>query len=97
MLLQSVITGKVREICSQLSAQQASDFDSVKQLILKGYELVPEAYGQRFRNCGKESKQTYVEIARTKEQLFDRCCSSSSKCEPRSHFKGLNSAFDPNC
>ena len=33
---------------------------------------MPEAY----RNCEKESRQTYVEFARTKEQLFDRCCSS---------------------
>ena len=38
MLLQSVITGKPREIYTQLSVPQASDYDSVKQLILKGYE-----------------------------------------------------------
>lgn len=44
MLLQSVITGKAREIYTQLSVQLASDYDSVKQLVLKGYELVPEAY-----------------------------------------------------
>ena len=37
---------------------------------------MPGAYRQRFRNCEKESKQTYVEFARTKEQLFDRWCSS---------------------
>lgn len=50
MLLQNVITRKAREIYIQLSVQQASDYDSVKQLILKGYELVPQAYRQRFRN-----------------------------------------------
>ena len=44
MLLQSVVTGKAQEIYTRLSVQQASDYDSVKQLILKGYELVPEAY-----------------------------------------------------
>ena len=76
MLLQSVIMGEAREIYTQLSVQQASNYDSVKQFILKGYEIVPEAYRQRFRNCEKESKQTYVEFARTKEQLFDRWCSS---------------------
>ena len=75
MLLQSVIMGKAREFYTQLPVQQASNYDSVKQLILKGYELVPEAYRQRFRNCEKESKQTYVEFARTKEQLFDGWCS----------------------
>ena len=71
MLLQSVITGK-----AQLSVPQASDYDSVKQLILKGYELVPDAYRQRFRNCEKESKQTYVEFPRTKKRLFDCWCPS---------------------
>ena len=36
-----------------------------------GYELVPEAYRQKFRNCKKENEQTHVEFARTKEQLFE--------------------------
>ena len=76
LLLQSVFVGKAREIHSQLSVVQASDYDYVKELILKGYELVPEAYRQRFRNCQKESNQTYVEFARKKEQLFDRWCNS---------------------
>ena len=76
MLLQSVLVGKAREIYTQLSVEQALDYDSVKQLILKGYELVPEAYRQKFRNQEKGSSETYVEFARTKEQLFDRWCSS---------------------
>ncbi|XP_070536498.1 uncharacterized protein [Ptychodera flava] len=51
MLLQSALVGKAREIYIQLSVEQASDYDSVKELILKGYELVPEAYRQKFRDC----------------------------------------------
>ena len=38
--------------------------------------MVPEAYRQKFRDCRKEPNQTHVEFARTKEQLFDRWCSS---------------------
>ena len=76
MLLQSVLTGKAREIYTQLSIEQTSDYDTVKDLILKAYELVPEAYRQKFRNWDKRSDQTYVEFARTKEQLFDRWCNS---------------------
>ena len=65
------------QLCNtQLSVEQALDCDSVKQLILKGYELVPEAYRQKFRNQEKGISETYVEFARTKEQLFDRWCSS---------------------
>ena len=76
LLLQSVVIGKAREIYSQLSLEQSSDYDKVKEVILKAYELVPEAYRQKFRNCRKEHEQTHVEFARTKEQLFDRWCSS---------------------
>jgi len=76
MLLQSVLIGKAREIYTQLSVSQASDYDYVRELILKAYELVPEAYRQKFRNAGKQSDQTYVEFARTKEQLFYRWCDS---------------------
>ena len=76
LLLQSVVIGKAREIYTQLSLEQSSDYDTVKEFILKAYELVPEAYRQKFRDCRKEHDQTHVEFARTKEQLFDRWCSS---------------------
>ena len=76
LLLQSVVIGKAREIYTQLSLEQSSDYDKIKELVLKAYELVPEAYRQKFRDCRKEPNQTHVEFARTKEQLFDRWCSS---------------------
>ena len=69
LLLQSVVIGKAREIYTQLSLEQSSDYDKVKELILKAYELVPEAYRQKFRNCRKENHQTHVEFARTKDWL----------------------------
>ena len=78
LLLQSVVIGKAREIYTQLPLDQSSDYDTVKDLILKAYELVPEAYRQKFRNCRKEHDQIHVEFARTKEQLFDRWCSSKN-------------------
>ena len=53
LLLQSSLIGKAREIYTQLSVEQSSNYDYVKQTILKGYELVPEAYRQKFRNCKK--------------------------------------------
>ena len=67
LLLQSVVIGKAREICTQLSLEQSSDYDKVKELILKAYGLVPEAYRQKFRSCRKENDQTHVEFARTKD------------------------------
>ena len=50
----------------------------VKEAILKAYELVPEAYRQKFRHCKKFEGQTFVEFAREKEILFNRWCSSQN-------------------
>jgi hypothetical protein len=73
-LLQCVITGKASEIYTSLSVHQSGDYDVVKECILRGYKLVPEADRQKFRNYRKEAGQTHVEFAREKEQLFDRWC-----------------------
>ena len=64
LLLQSVLICRAREIYIQLGVEQSHHYETVKELILKGYELVPEAYRQRFRNCKKDSNQTHVEFAR---------------------------------
>ena len=42
LLLQSDVIGKAREIYTQLTVEQSSNYDTVN-LILKAYELVPEA------------------------------------------------------
>ena len=78
LLLQSVFNGKAREIYSSLSIQQCQNYDAVKKAVLKAYELVPEAYRQKFRSAKKESNQTYVEFARVQEQMFDRWLSSKN-------------------
>ena len=69
-----------RKINTQLTVvDQSSNYDAVKEkLTLKAYDLVPEAYRQTFRNCGK-TDQIHVEFARPKEQLFDTAWSSSKK------------------
>ena len=43
MLLQGVVIGKAREIYTQSSLEQSSDYDKVKELIIKSYDPVPEA------------------------------------------------------
>ena len=49
-LLQSVLVGKAQEAYSALRIEQSSNYDLVKEVILKAYELVPEAYRQHFRS-----------------------------------------------
>ena len=89
-MTQCVLKRKAQEIYTQLSLKQASNYDTVKEVILKCYELVPEGYRQKFRNCEKQSNQTFVEFARTKEQLFHRCCDSE---KIKKEYKKLRELF----
>lgn len=77
LLLQCRLTGKAQEVCAALSLEDSLDYDVVKTAILRAYELVPEAYRQRFRNHKKSAAQTYVEFAREKCVLFDKWCTSN--------------------
>ena len=52
LLLQSVLRGKAQEAYTALPISECVDYNSVKNAILKAYELVPEAYRQKF---GKSS------------------------------------------
>ena len=76
LLLQSVLVGKAQEIYGSLSVEQSSNYEHVKEAILKAYELVPEAYRQKFRNYLKYDSKTHVEFAREKDNLFNRWCHS---------------------
>ena len=76
LLLQSVLVGKAQEIYGSLSVEQSSNYEHVQEAILKAYELVPEAYRQKFRNYLKYDSKTHVEFAREKENLFNRWCHS---------------------
>ena len=52
--------------------EDSLNFECMKMAILRAYELVPEAYRQKFRNHKKVPSQTYVEFAREKGTLFDK-------------------------
>ena len=70
LLLQSVLVGKAQEIYGSLSVEQSSNYEHVKEAILKSYELVPEAYRQKFRNYLKYDSKTHVEFARDKKRTY---------------------------
>ena len=50
LLLHSVLVDKVQDIYGSLSVEQSSNYEHVKEAIIKAYELVPEAYRQVSRN-----------------------------------------------
>ena len=67
LLLQSTLLGKARETYFALSIEESCQNDLVKAAV--AYELVPEAYRQKFCSSIKQKGQTYVEFARDKETL----------------------------
>ncbi|XP_057211844.1 uncharacterized protein LOC130567622 [Triplophysa rosa] len=77
LLLQCSLTGKAQEVCSALPIEDSLDYETVKTAVLRAYELVPEAYRQKFRAHVKTVKQTYVEFVREKRVLFEKWCLSS--------------------
>eukprot|EP00066_Takifugu_rubripes_P025346 XP_011614612.1 PREDICTED: uncharacterized protein LOC105418111 [Takifugu rubripes] len=77
-MLQSVLRGKAQQAYSALSIDDAAKYDVVKKAILTAYELVPEAYRQKFRGLRRNDNQTHVEFAHDKEVYFERWCTSRS-------------------
>lgn len=43
-MLQSVVAGKSAEVCTALGVAECLDHEHVESVILRAYELVPEAY-----------------------------------------------------
>ena len=70
-LLQCKLIGKAQRVYSTLDEDLSANYDNVKAIILRAYELVPEAYRQKFREYRKAVGQSFVEFARIEEKLFD--------------------------
>ena len=71
IIVQSVLVGKAQIAYSALSDSDSQDYAKVKEAVLNAYELVPEAYRQKFRSWQKRPFQSYVEFAKQKEIKFD--------------------------
>lgn len=67
LLLQCKLVGKPQEVCASLSIEDSLDYDTVKTTVLCAYELVPEAYSQKFRKC---------RVCKG-ERCFDKWCQAS--------------------
>lgn len=76
LLLQCVLTGKAQQAYAALPADESLVYGKVKAAVERAYELVPEAYRQKFRNLRKLENQSYAEFGRDKMTLFDRWCVS---------------------
>lgn len=83
MLAQSAFKGKAQVVFNSLS--DISNYEDVKQCILRSYERVPESYRLKFRNMKKTDSVTFLEFAHAKERQFTRWLQSSKV----TNFEGL--------
>ena len=64
LLLHTVLTGKAQRAYATLPAENCADYDLVKAAVLKSFELLPDAYRQKFRTQRKTENQSYVVFLR---------------------------------
>ena len=88
-LLQTVFTGKARQAYNDLSDEKSKDYETVKQTVLKVYELIPEAYRLKFRARKMSEGETHVEFVRNKERLFDKWVKAKNICGDYEKFRQL--------
>ncbi|KAI2661960.1 Gag polyprotein [Labeo rohita] len=77
LMLQSNLVGKAQEVCAAMPIEDSLNYDLVKAAVLRAYELVPEAYRQKFRGYSKSDKQTFLEFARDKRNMLEKWCAAS--------------------
>ncbi|KAL1279658.1 hypothetical protein QQF64_014258 [Cirrhinus molitorella] len=83
VMLQTVITGKAQEAYAALTMEDRKDYNKVKGAILKAYELVPEAYRQRFRGWSVfGDHQTHSELGYWQVPLTPRAREVTSFITP---------------
>ncbi|XP_077595648.1 uncharacterized protein LOC144211943 [Stigmatopora nigra] len=71
LVLQRKLSGKGLEALSTLSIEDGLVYDKVKAAVLRVYELVPEAYRQKFRNHKLKPGQAVAEFGHEKEKALE--------------------------
>ena len=72
ILIHRAVFGKAATVIVAMSQENKFDYDEVKSVILKAYELITEAYRQKFRNYRRNEKQTFVEFVDKQSILYEK-------------------------
>ena len=71
-MLLSALKGQAQIACTNLSLEDAQEYDKLKTAIYLAFEMVPEHYRQNFRNVRKTDHETFVDFVRKQERLVKR-------------------------
>lgn len=69
-LLEPYLTGKAQQAFHSLSNTEKENYDAVVQVILRRYQLTPEAYRVKFKTDTKQSEETFEEFANRLQENF---------------------------
>ena len=72
ILIHTAVFGKAATVIAAMSQENLFDYDEIKSVLLKAFELRPEAYRQKFRIYRENKKQTFVEFVDKQTILFDK-------------------------
>ena len=89
MLLQVMLSGKAQSAYFAFTVNKCGDYETVKEEILKAYQLVTEVYCQNFWNYWKDEMEIFTEFFKQKEIFFNRCSSSEGVGDDHEKLKQL--------
>jgi len=67
-----LLTGKARSAFVAMAPAFTSDYDKVKEVILKKYEINPETYRLRFRSLSTDTEESPTELYIRLKDLFSK-------------------------
>ena len=72
VILQASLSGKSQSIMNHMSDDDVSDYEKVKNAILRAHEKVPETYRHNFRSMSKRHDQSFADFAYMQERCFNQ-------------------------
>ena len=73
----SLLSGKTLKIYAALSPETTDDYNSLKAVLLNGFNKIPESYRDEFRSARVGSSDTYQQFSVQLGRLFDHWFDSS--------------------
>jgi hypothetical protein len=70
--LASHLTGKAQQAFAAMRETEATDYDKVKEAILRRYNVSQETYRQRFRSVRRKEEESYAELVVRLEDLLHK-------------------------
>ena len=88
-LLEPYLTGKAQKAFHALSEEDKKQYDKIVQIILRHFQLTPEAYRIKFRTASKGPEETFEEFSTRLELYFRRWLEPKEDMSGSSDFKRM--------